>query len=88
LSERDWQDVRSFAGALRGFEVCLLALWRLAPQALAAECVLTPAQRTLLIEKVLQRRDWKALAEAHGLSGRAEAVAALRGVYRHIIEGS
>jgi tRNA(Met) cytidine acetyltransferase len=88
LSERDWQDVRSFAGTLRGFEVCLLALWRLAPQALAAESGLTARQRALLIEKVLQRRDWKALAEAHGLSGRAEAVAALRGVYRTILENS
>ncbi len=86
LSFQDWQDVRSFAEALRGYEVCLLALWRLAPVALAGEVALTEVQRTLLIEKVLQRRGWKALTETHGLSGRAEAVAALREVYRMIFE--
>lgn len=86
LSGQDWKDVYSFAEALRGYEVCLLALWRLAPLALAGEAPLEPSDCALLIEKVLQRRDWAALAAAHGLSGRAEAVAALREVYRRILE--
>ena len=86
LSPQDWQDVRSFAEALRGYEVCQLALWRLAPVALAAGVPPEPGQRALLIEKVLQRRDWKGLADAHGLSGRSEAVEALRGVYRIILK--
>ena len=86
LSHQDWKDVRSFAETLRGYEVCMLALWRLAPLALAMENGLTTEQRALLIEKVLQHRDWKALADAHGLRGRAEAVEALRGIYRTVLE--
>lgn len=86
LSPRDWQDVRTFGEALRGYEVCLSALWRLVPPALAGMVVLTPAQRVMLIEKVLQRRGWKAVAETSGLSGKAEAVAALREVYRQILD--
>ncbi len=85
LSRQDWQDVGSFGEALRGYEVCLPSLWRLAPSALTGGIVLTPVQRAMLIEKVLQRRGWKALAEAYGMSGRAETVAALRDVYRDIL---
>ncbi len=86
LSQQDWGDVSSFGEALRGYEVCLSALWRLAPTALASEVALNPTQRALIIEKVLQRRGWKALAGAHGLSGKAEAMTALREVFRKILE--
>lgn len=86
LSLQDWKDVRSFCDTLRGYEVCMPALWRLAPLALAEEIGLRPAQCALLVEKVLQRRDWSTLSATHGLSGRAEAVEALREVYRNILE--
>lgn len=86
LSQQDWRDVSTFGEALRGYEVCLPALWRLTPAALAEQEVLTPVQRSFLIEKVLQRREWKALADAYGMSGRTEAVAMLREVFRVILK--
>ncbi len=86
LTDQDWHDVRSFVETLRGYEVCLPALWRLAGPVLSAGSFLTKAQRKLLLEKVLQRRGWKAVADAHGMSGRAEALASLREVYRCILE--
>jgi tRNA(Met) cytidine acetyltransferase len=89
LGEQDWRDVRSFAEALRGYEVCLLALWRLAPEALADASLrarLSPCQQQMLVEKVLQRHDWQRLAAAHGLRGRGGALEALREAYRRILE--
>lgn len=88
LHEQDWRDVHSFAEALRGFDVCLLALWRLAPAALADDAVrvsLDACQQQLLVRCVLQRHDWAAVAEAHGLNGRAQVVTALRECYRRIL---
>jgi len=88
LGELDWRDIHSFAEALRGYEVCLLALWRLAPAALADATIqsrLDDSEQQLLVQRVLQQHDWAVLAKAHGLSGRAQVVEALRGCYRTLL---
>jgi tRNA(Met) cytidine acetyltransferase len=85
---QDWRDVRSFAEALRGYEVCQPALWRLTPIALADEVMvsrLDEDQRRLLVQKVLQRHDWRTLSVAFGMSGKSEVVAALRTCFREIL---
>jgi len=88
LTTQDWRDVVSFAEALRGYEVCLLALWRLAPLVLADKALqarLDEGQRQMLVQKVLQRQGWGMLADHLGLSGRAQVVAALRDGYRQVL---
>jgi tRNA(Met) cytidine acetyltransferase len=78
---RDWDDIRSFAETKRGYEVCLLALWRLLPGVLADVSLregLDAAKQKLLLQKVLQRQAWADIVEAFTLRGKADALKALR----------
>ncbi len=86
LTSQDWRDVRSFGEALRGYDVCQPALWRLTGPYLAGEGPLTQEQRSMMIEKVLQRQSWQTVARTHGLNGRAEVVTALRNIYQSVLQ--
>lgn len=86
LSPQDWRDVRSFGEALRGYDVCQPALWRLTGPYLAGDGPLTQEQRSMMIEKVLQRQSWQTVARTHGLNGRAEVLTALRKIYQSVLE--
>lgn len=79
LNEYDWSDIESFAFGLRGYENCMTAIRKLVLHAWDNDTgLLTPGQRQLLEEKVLQRISWAQLCRQHGFAGRKEAVAALR----------
>jgi tRNA(Met) cytidine acetyltransferase len=77
LDAQDRRDVESFVRGWRGYEVCQVALRKLAanvPQA----APLSAAQRDLLHGKIMQRQSWERIVAAFGFSGRAQALAALR----------
>ncbi len=77
LDAQDRRDVESFVRGWRGYEVCQVALRKLAanvPQA----APLSAAQRDLLHCKIMQRQPWERIVAAFGFSGRAQALAALR----------
>ena len=84
-----WSDITSFALGNRDYGNSMSALHALTIVALSdsnvAE-VLSPAQRSLIIDKVLQRRPWGELVQQHGLNGRSEAQQQLRRVFVTLCE--
>lgn len=79
LTAEDQETLRIFAHGQRSYEDSLGPLWRLCSQDLeAAGSRFNERDKHLLLGKVLQHHSWSAVAEASGLSGRAEALAALR----------
>lgn len=88
LSEQEWRDVIGFAFALRGYEVSMVAVDRLARTALGDGCIcglLDEAHRDLLVARVVQKRGWSDSARQCGFSGRAQALDALRRVMRALV---
>ena len=88
LDARDRRDLESFAYGLRGYEVNLLPLWKLACAALAnpaAAELLRPEHRQLLVAKVLQKRSWGEVAVLLGLSGRAAVLQSLRAAVQSLL---
>ncbi|MCG6968453.1 MAG: GNAT family N-acetyltransferase [Gammaproteobacteria bacterium] len=81
LSERDWQDVKSFVSSARDYEVNAVPLWTLTRLGLAnTACAagLTSMELTLLVAKVLQKKSWNEIVRETGLRGRKQALAELR----------
>jgi tRNA(Met) cytidine acetyltransferase len=81
LSREAWRDLLAFCFGGRIYEVCMAPAWALACCALgdpAALRLLGAGERDVLIVKVLQRRDWAAVAQATGAPGRAGATRVLR----------
>ncbi len=88
LEPQDWQELLAFAFGLRGYELTLVALRRLVATALEDEAVaglLSSVQRSLLLGRVMQGRGWSEVAAAHGLSGRAQVLEALREAARALV---
>lgn len=87
LSSQDWMDIDSFAYGQRGYEVCLAPIWHLICAVLrltgAAE-QLGPVERDVLIAKVLQKHSWQDVAQLLGMTGKAQAIIALRGAVREV----
>lgn len=88
LDAQDWRDIVAFAFALRGYEGSLAPLWKLTCAVLTdprSADVLSDADRDVLIAKVLQKRDWKAVAATLDLPGRAAVIKALRQAARRMV---
>ncbi len=88
LDAQDWGDVIVFAFGRRAYEVCVAPIWKLACAALAdphPAARLTQTEQAALVLKVLQKRNWQAVAAALGLSGRAAAQDALRKALRPLV---
>ncbi len=88
LDEHDWRDVSTFAFALRGYETCLVPIWKLAGTILGdpnGDHNLTVHERDVLITKVLQKRSWKEVSSTLGLSGRSAVIDALRQAVRKLV---
>ncbi|VAW73783.1 tRNA cytosine(34) acetyltransferase [hydrothermal vent metagenome] len=83
LDTADIDDLRAFAYANRLAEVTIGSLWRftmsrcMQGQGIALSGI-TAMQRDLLIARVLQKRSWSVCAQLAGLSGRKQALQALR----------
>jgi tRNA(Met) cytidine acetyltransferase len=87
LSEADWAEILALAFARRGYEDSLAPVRRLVTAALEQGRLdrLPAQQRDLLLGRVLERRSWPTLVRALGLSGRAEALAAMRAALRSLV---
>jgi tRNA(Met) cytidine acetyltransferase len=88
LDNQDWLDLIAFACARRVYEACLAPIYKLTLKALSAsgtETPLTPEQRRLLLQRVIQRRSWSDVAAELGFSGRADTIRALRGTLRQLL---
>ena len=77
----DYQDLQAFAHARRQLEVTIGSLWRFTLKC----CMcgggisrLSATQRNLLVARVLQKRPWPVCVQLSGLSGRKQALRALR----------
>ncbi|NOY73284.1 MAG: tRNA(Met) cytidine acetyltransferase [Gammaproteobacteria bacterium] len=82
LDTFDWQELRAFAYAHRGYEVSLGAIWTLVSEIFWLDRseiqALSIRQQHLLLMKVLQKQTWAEVAAALGYSGRKETIRALR----------
>jgi len=88
LSERDRQDIQSFADGLRGYEVNLWPLWMFICASLPLShqaCILSKQESGLLISKVLQKRSWQEAAELAGINGRSAIIAMMRKAVHNMI---
>ncbi len=89
LTDRDYQDLQSFANALRGYEVNILPVWKAVNVSLFhndVASVLSRLERSVLLSKVMQKRSWSEVAEGVGLKGRAEVIAIMRSAIHKIIQ--
>src|SRR5699024_1678079 len=83
-----WGDVLTFALAHRLYEAVPGPLTRLALQALSEPGIhacLTPAERDVLIVKVLQKQSWTDTARLIGVPGQADALRLLRNAFAKLI---
>ncbi len=82
LDTFDWQELRAFAYAQRGYEVSLGVIWTLISEVFwlnqSTIQTLSIQQQHLLVMKVLQKQTWAKVSSALGYSGRKEAIRALR----------
>lgn len=77
----DHQDLYAFAHARRQVEVTIGSLWRFTLRCcMCGEGIsrLSSVQRDLLVARVLQKRPWPACVQLTGLTGRKQALQALR----------
>jgi tRNA(Met) cytidine acetyltransferase len=91
LTENDWDDITSFATALRGYEINAHPLHKLIThlfEAKIAGAICTPVEQCLLIKKVLQRQSWQETTFALGLPGKQDAIHLLRNTLSKIINAS
>lgn len=80
-----WEDARSFAFFRRDYGNSLAALSCCLLFSLSqAEVPLGGSQQALAVAKVLQRHSWSQVVRHHGLAGRKEATAQLRGLFQLI----
>ncbi len=87
--EAAWLDIVSFTFGSRGYEMCAHAIGKLVYAMLTGERErpsLPVGERDLLILRVLQDRDWAAVAHHAGLAGRAAAVSALRQAVARVVQ--
>lgn len=83
LSPHDWQMLQSFAEGQRIYDVCSVAIWKMACQLLADQSPkgdIDPSLKKTLILRVLQHKDWQAVVSQTGLSGRKQITAQLQQV--------
>jgi tRNA(Met) C34 N-acetyltransferase TmcA len=81
VDDQDWQDVRSFSLAYRGYDVCSVALFKFVCLYVASMCkaeVISVQERDALILKVIQKHDWKITADQLSLTGRKQIVSLLQ----------
>jgi len=81
LDADDYRDLEAFAHACRLAEVTIGSLWRFAMKScMCSEGVdsLSMVQRDLLVARILQKRSWPACVQLTGLTGRRQALQALR----------
>jgi len=81
LTDRDYQDLQSFANGQRGYEVNILSIWKTVSASLfhnGVASVLSERERRVLLAKVIQKRSWLEIADGMGLKGRAEVVSIMR----------
>jgi tRNA(Met) cytidine acetyltransferase len=81
LDAADHSDLQAFAHACRLAEVTIGSLWRFTMKCcMCGEGVnnLSTVQRNLLVARVLQKRPWPACVQLTGLTGRKQALQALR----------
>lgn len=89
LAPEDWRDVAAVAYANRGYESALLPVWSLVCAVATNPGFIgsaDPTARTVLVARVLQRRQWHEVAALAGLRGRKQAVEALRRALRPLVE--
>lgn len=88
LDGQAWLDVVAFAWGRRVYEVCVGTLWTLAVAGLtdpAAAARLTAQEQTVLLAKIVQRRDWAETARVLGVPGRQQVVTLLRRAFRPLL---
>lgn len=87
LGDDDWRDVIAFAFAHRIFEAVPGPLWHLAVWALTHRdaVALTRNERDVLTVKLLQKREWRACAQALGVAGRGQVLSLLRRAFRKVV---
>lgn len=81
LDQHIWQDVSAFAQQQRPYESCLASLWHWSLHMLRDQhCanLLNTTERNVLINKVLQRLNWKTVAEQNSLTGKKDVVKLLQ----------
>lgn len=81
LDAADHRDLQAFAHACRLAEVTIGSLWRFTMKCcMCGDSVnnLSTVQRDLLVARVLQKRAWPACVQLTGLTGRKQALQALR----------
>jgi len=81
LDAADRRDLQAFAHACRLAEVTIGSLWRFTMRCcMCGDSVnnLSTVQRDLLVARVLQKRAWPACVRLTGLTGRKQALQALR----------
>jgi tRNA(Met) cytidine acetyltransferase len=89
FSELDRRDLITIAFAARVYEATPEPVWRLVSYALSdakAKALLDRQSQTLLLCRVLQRRDWPESAKLSGLSGRKQAISLLRQALGELLE--
>lgn len=88
LNQNDIVDLQDFAQGHRQYLDCLPALWRLTAQGWRRGALrrLPARQAALLITRVLQRRDWRTIADQAQLNGRAGVITQLRAAVGTLLE--
>jgi len=89
LTDRDYQDLQSFANGQRGYEVNILPVWKVVSASLfrnGVASVLSNLERSVLLTKVIQKRSWSEVADESGLKGRAEVISIMRTAIHKIIQ--
>jgi tRNA(Met) cytidine acetyltransferase len=87
LSDADWRDVEAFALGRRQYESCIEPLRALLLTALRdADEVPDDRERALLVGRVLQAKDWIAVAALTGVPGRRQALEIMRRAARRWLQ--
>jgi tRNA(Met) cytidine acetyltransferase len=89
LSDDDWQELVLFVQASRTYAEALAPLMKLADlvqREIGLEDLLTPQQRLLVIQKVLQHKPWEEVVASTGLHGQKQAIELLRGTYKRLLQ--
>ncbi|WP_459870447.1 tRNA(Met) cytidine acetyltransferase TmcA, partial [Endothiovibrio diazotrophicus] len=79
------RETEAVAHAARGVDASLGALRAVLLSALASDGAIGEAGSALAVARLIQQREWEDCARRFGLSGKREAIAALRAAFRHLL---
>ncbi|MDH5301431.1 MAG: GNAT family N-acetyltransferase [Gammaproteobacteria bacterium] len=86
MAAQDWLDVRAFVAGQRGFDSCLLGLWRWWQQLLPQIQNRSQSDSNLLNAKLIEALPWADLVEKYGFAGRQAAIKELERAVARLLE--